>query len=153
MLCLSAAQALLTCVFFACTFVGTLYIWNSKKEKALGVTVSRDDPSVIKRRFISVGITVVISTFAVFTFWSKKENEVNCELVSSQFTKDISVFLKYLGIHFEGIVFAITLPLLLSMILFLGPLVLLYVEPDLRDPIFSLDSLIWWRNFIVVTLN
>jgi uncharacterized membrane protein len=117
-------QATVSCAFFTATYVGSLYLWRNEQK--------RDHPETIKRRFISVGLTCIISSLYILFFWP---NYISWEIN---------------GIHTKSLLLAATLPLLLTMILFLGPLALLFFDPPLREPIFHFGRLIWWRNFIVV---
>lgn len=62
--------------------------------------------------------------------------------------------LREMGIHTDKLLEALVLPLLLTAILFFGPLVLLVYCPELRDPLLPSGSsqqiLIWMRTLVVV---
>jgi len=117
------------CAFFTVLFVGSLYLWKQKKHE------NRDHPNTIKKRFVSVGVVCTVATLTLYFFWKPS------------ITADESFWI-VLGLQKHSILLALILPLLLTCLLFLGPLVLLYLEPQLREPLFS-NHLIWWRNFIV----
>ncbi|PVD25539.1 hypothetical protein C0Q70_13195 [Pomacea canaliculata] len=67
--------------------------------------------------------------------------------------------LEWLGIRFFGLIPAVVLPLILTMILFLGPLYLHYMDGVFRlylEPRYwttSLQNFIWLRNHIVAPLS
>ncbi|KAG9346653.1 hypothetical protein JZ751_006964 [Albula glossodonta] len=75
-----------------------------------------DHPSVIKRRFTSV---LVVSALSPVFVWAWKE------LTG---VRPGPSLLALMGIRLEGILTAATLPLLLTMVLFLGPLIQLAVD-------------------------
>lgn len=70
---------------------------------------SRDHPSTIKKRFFSVFIVMLISPFFVYLFSSPK------------LFKNFSIW-EIMGLRTAGLLTASVVPLLLTMILFLGPL-------------------------------
>ncbi|XP_020823617.1 CAAX prenyl protease 2 isoform X3 [Phascolarctos cinereus] len=97
-----------SCLSLACSYVGSLYVWKSE--------LPRDHPAVIKRRFTSVLVVSSLSPLCVL-LWR--------ELTGLQ--PGISLF-TLMGFRLEGIFPAALLPLLLTMILFLGPLMQLSVD-------------------------
>ncbi|RUS71545.1 hypothetical protein EGW08_020685 [Elysia chlorotica] len=135
-------QAILLCLFFAVLYVGSLYIWReSTKNK------SRDHPDVIKRRFLSVALVCLTVPLLLWMVSTKSES-----------VQANSIF-GWLGIRFWGLVPAFIFPLLLTMILFLGPLSLHYM-----DGVFSLyleakywtnsiKNYVWLRNHVVAPLS
>ncbi|KYO36029.1 CAAX prenyl protease 2 [Alligator mississippiensis] len=85
-----------------------LYVWRSP--------LPRDHPAVIKRRFTSV---LVVSGLSPLFVWLWKE--------LAGVKPDVPL-LALLGLRLEGIVPATVLPLLLTMVLFLGPLTQLLMD-------------------------
>uniref|UniRef100_A0A3Q4M0V5 CAAX prenyl protease 2 n=1 Tax=Neolamprologus brichardi TaxID=32507 RepID=A0A3Q4M0V5_NEOBR len=83
---------LLSCLFLAGLYVGSLYVWRSSSP--------RDHPSVIKRRCASVLLVSVVSPAVVKTWihWA-----------------DVSVW-ELMGLRMDGLVAASILPLLLTMV-------------------------------------
>ncbi|XP_067170885.1 CAAX prenyl protease 2 [Apteryx mantelli] len=137
--------ALLACLSLACSYVGSLYVWGSP--------LPRDHPSVIKRRFTSV---LVVSGLSPAFVWLWKE------LTG---IKPDTPLLALLGLRLEGLVPATLLPLLLTMVLFLGPLIQLSMDCPwdwldglkvLFDPRFwalCLSDVRWLRNQVVAPLT
>ena len=115
-------------------YVGSLYVWRSDYD--------RDHPITIKRRFLSAFCTVCISPFVT-------KYCVSEELLEKQSLSTI------IGIRSEGLCNAIFLPLLLTVILFAGPIsVSLCTESrKIRTKICgwksTLSDWIFWRNHIV----
>ncbi|XP_036404818.1 CAAX prenyl protease 2 [Megalops cyprinoides] len=100
--------SVLSCLLLACSYVGSLYVWRSD--------LPRDHPAVIKRRFTSV---LIVSALSPAFVWAWKE-------ITG--VRPGPSLLSLMGIRLEGIVPAATLPLLLTMVLFLGPLVHLAMD-------------------------
>ncbi|XP_072737069.1 CAAX prenyl protease 2 [Ciconia boyciana] len=137
--------AVLACLSLACSYVGSLYVWGSP--------LPRDHPSVIKRRFTSV---LVVSGLSPAFVWLWKE------LTG---VKPDTPLPALLGLRLEGLVPATLLPLLLTMILFLGPLIQLSMDCPWRwldgvrvafDPRFwalCLGDVRWLRNQVVAPLT
>lgn len=120
----------------------------------------RDHPSTIKKRFFSVFIVMLISPLFVYTFSAK------------ELFLDLTLW-QVIGFRTDGILSAIFLPLILTMILFLGPLSVQLAngiwnvysgeEPKSifeRVRIFALviwlaylQNLLWLRNHIVAPLS
>ncbi|XP_074862284.1 CAAX prenyl protease 2 isoform X2 [Carettochelys insculpta] len=133
--------ALLACFSLACAYVGSLYVWNSH--------LPRDHPAVIKRRFTSV---LIVSGLSPLFLWLWKE------------LTGISL-LALLGFRLEGIVPATLLPLLLTMVLFLGPLIQLSMDCPwgwldglkvMFDPRFwalCMSDMRWLRNQVIAPLT
>ncbi|KAI1898530.1 hypothetical protein AGOR_G00073310 [Albula goreensis] len=137
--------SVLSCLVLSCSYVGSLYVWRSD--------LPRDHPSVIKRRFTSV---LVVSALSPVFVWAWKE------LTG---VRPGPSLLALMGIRLEGILTAATLPLLLTMVLFLGPLIQLAVDcpwgllDGIRvviDPSFwalCLSDMRWLRNQVVAPLT
>jgi len=130
----SPVEALLSCSLFPVIYVASLYIWKD------AFSARRDAPETIKKRFISVFIAC-ISTTIYMKMWA--------------FNEDIGTFFSWLGIHTHCLLTATILPLLLTMILFAGPLLFEGLQGDLHPAILfeslksSVDHLPTWRNYFV----
>ncbi|XP_041093908.1 CAAX prenyl protease 2 isoform X1 [Polyodon spathula] len=136
--------SVLSCLLLACSYVGSLYVWRSD--------LPRDHPAVIKRRFTSV---LIVSTLSPLFVWTWKEF---AGIRSSQ------SLLALMGIRVEGLLAAATLPLLLTMVLFLGPLIQLGMDCswdfdglkvgfDPRFWLLCLSDMRWLRNQVVAPLT
>lgn len=101
----SYTGALVGCVGMATTFVGTLYMLPSSIQRR-----SHDDPVQIKARFLCVFMSTIIAVL-MFSFFLPKGDS------------DPSHVFYLIGIKSHGLLPAAALPLLLIMLLFLGPLV------------------------------
>ncbi|KAK4301065.1 hypothetical protein Pmani_026771 [Petrolisthes manimaculis] len=134
------------CFFLSVLYVGSLYIWKE--------TQRRDDPTTIKKRCISVFFMTVVSPFFVIWFGSNDSEEVTL------WTR--------MGLRWEGLVPALLLPMILTCILFLGPIVQSHVgQTNLLQSLYSsvclyFDPLywyntsqnpIWWRNQVVAPFS
>ncbi|XP_065718337.2 CAAX prenyl protease 2 isoform X5 [Patagioenas fasciata] len=104
--------AVLACLSLACCYVGSLYVWGSP--------LPRDHPSVIKRRFTSV---LLVSGLAPALVWLWREHSG----IKAEWSLPA-----LLGLRLEGLLPATLLPLLLTMILFLGPLIQLSMDCSWR---------------------
>ncbi len=119
----------------ALSYVLSLYVWRSEHD--------RDHPATIKRRFVSaLGMTVVSPAFA----W----------LLGSPSVVSRNGIWAAVGLRRDGLGAACLIPLVLTMVLFLGPLaMMLSSEATLylvARPYYwrrSLSDLIWWRNHVV----
>ena len=115
-------------------YVGSLYVWRSDYD--------RDHPITIKRRFLSAFCTVCISPF------------VTQYCVSEELLEKQSIYTT-IGIRYDGLFNAIFIPLILTVILFAGPIsVSLYNESrkittKLRVWKSTFSDWIFWRNHIV----
>ncbi|XP_035485792.1 CAAX prenyl protease 2 isoform X2 [Scophthalmus maximus] len=137
--------SVLSCLLLACSYVGSLYVWRSD--------LPRDHPTVIKRRFTSVLIVSGLSPLFVLAW--------------REFTgvRTDSSLLALMGIRFEGLIPAVILPVLLTMVLFLGPLMQLAMDcpwsfmDGIRvasDPCFwtlCFSDMRWLRNQVVAPLT
>nr|XP_045015525.1 CAAX prenyl protease 2 isoform X1 [Jaculus jaculus] len=134
-----------SCLSLACSYVGSLYVWKSE--------LPRDHPAVIKRRFTSVLVVSSLSPLCVL-LW----RELTGILPGTS-------LLTLMGFRLEGIFPAALLPLLLTMILFLGPLMQLSMDCpcDLADGLRvvlaprswarCLTDMRWLRNQIIAPLT
>ncbi|KAF3429256.1 hypothetical protein E2986_05048 [Frieseomelitta varia] len=134
---LSCITAILSCFVLSVMYVASLYVWNSP--------YSREHPTVIKKRFFSVFIMSLISPALLYFGINEKV-----------FQK--ATIWELLGLRWPGLLQAIVIPLLLTMILFLGPICVqgfnglwrLYTEPMYW--LGSVRTIIWWRNLVVAPL-
>ncbi|KAI1902625.1 hypothetical protein AGOR_G00017880 [Albula goreensis] len=137
--------SVLSCLLLACSYVGSLYVWRSE--------LPRDHPAVIKRRFTSV---LIVSALSPVFVWAWK-----------QYTgiRTGWSLLALMGIRFEGFFAAATLPLVLTMALFLGPVIQLALDSPWGlvdglklgfDPWFwalCMSDMRWLRNQVVAPLT
>ena len=115
-------------------YVGGLYVWRSD--------LDRDHPETIKRRFLSAFFTSCLCPPLVYVFGDPG-------LLSKHRLYEV------IGIRTPGLLAACTLPLGLTMVLFLGPLAMLVsndrvrwlMHPHYWSKCFS--DWIWWRNHVV----
>lgn len=83
-----------------------VFIWAQVKQT---FGLFRDHPTTIKKRFFSVFVVMLLSPFFVYFFSSPE--------LFKQFT-----IWEVMGLRTEGLLSALVIPFLLTMILFLGPL-------------------------------
>lgn len=120
------------------SYVASLYVWRSN--------LDRDHPDTIKRRFISAAFMTVVSPFFVYNFGSPS-------LLARYSLAEI------IGLRLPGLALASVLPLMLTMVLFLGPTVMLLCDERARVyciPMFwrqSFQDWIWWRNHVVAPFS
>ncbi|XP_075221442.1 ras converting CAAX endopeptidase Sras [Lycorma delicatula] len=134
----SCIPSVTACFILSVVYVSSLYVWNSPH--------NRDHPSTIKKRFFSVFVMMFVSPLFLYLF-------TQCDKFSDQTIWEL------LGIRWQGLFLASTIPLLLTMILFLGPLTLqglsglwrLYTEPMYW--IANMQRLVWLRNYFVAPLS
>lgn len=136
----SRLGAVVFCFTLAVAYVASLYVRASRK-------YPRDHSETIKERFIRV-FTVCIIAVPFFWSFSTRSHSVKAKNV---FT--------WLGMRCNGGIMAATLPLLLTMILFLGPLSLHYLDgifklyKDWNYWLLSFRNVAWIRNHIVGPLT
>uniref|UniRef100_A0A8C2X109 CAAX prenyl protease 2 n=1 Tax=Cyclopterus lumpus TaxID=8103 RepID=A0A8C2X109_CYCLU len=137
----------LSCLLLACLYVGSLYVWRS--------SLHRDHPSLIKRRCASVLLVSALSP-AVVKAW------IRILLLQN----DASVW-ELMGVRLEGLVPAAVLPLLLTMVFYLGPLVHSamdnpagftgevqeLISPDVRSWMLCVGDAVWLRNQVVAPVT
>lgn len=98
---ISAFQSIGACVLLSVIYVASLYIWKSKQD--------RNHPEVIKKRFLSVGIMMLVSPLFPWLISSR------------EFLSQIPL-MQAMGFRWSGCLVALLVPLLLTMLLFLGPI-------------------------------
>eukprot|EP00095_Tigriopus_kingsejongensis_P000899 snap_masked-scaffold186_size273091-processed-gene-0.0 protein:Tk00899 transcript:snap_masked-scaffold186_size273091-processed-gene-0.0-mRNA-1 annotation:"caax prenyl protease 2" len=121
----------------ALSYVLSLYIWGRNNGH------DRDHPSTIKRRFISAFCMLFISPVFVHLYGSKA-------LLARH------SFWAVIGFRWAGLLEACLIPLVLTWILFLGPIGLMILS-DTRARLLLMPQywwqsghdLIWWRNQVV----
>uniref|UniRef100_A0A8C2WWA3 CAAX prenyl protease 2 n=1 Tax=Cyclopterus lumpus TaxID=8103 RepID=A0A8C2WWA3_CYCLU len=125
----------LSCLLLACLYVGSLYVWRS--------SLHRDHPSLIKRRCASVLLVSALSP-AVVKAW------IRILLLQN----DASVW-ELMGVRLEGLVPAAVLPLLLTMVFYLGPLVHSAMDnpADVRSWMLCVGDAVWLRNQVVAPVT
>lgn len=120
------------------SYVASLYVWRSQ--------LDRDHPDTIKRRFVSAAFMTIVSPVFVWKFGAG-------HLLEKYTLMDL------IGLRTPGLIQASVLPLLLTMILFLGPTAMLLLDERFRVfcvPMFwkqSLQDWIWWRNHVVAPFS
>jgi len=128
----------LTPVFLAAFYVGSLYVWPTKHD--------RDHPDTIKRRFISAAFVTVFSPVFLVYFGAP-------HLLNKYSIPEI------VGFRLNGLVAALFYPLVLTIILFLGPTVVMLTDSRFLSfccPAVwkqNLQDWIWWRNHIVAPFS
>jgi len=131
-------RSYLSCLVLAIIYVSSLYVWKTKED--------RKHPSTIKKRFLSVTVVTLVSPFFVYHFMDKS------------LLADNSLW-TILGIRFAGLATAIVVPMVLTAILFLGPISILYFNGFFpfyteykRWPLYMKD-LIFIRNYIMAPIS
>lgn len=116
-----------SCFTLSCLYVSSLYVWSTTSDENRWVrayaeefkhpnvdldastTHFSDHPTTIKKRFFSISVVSLISPLFVYFF-------------SSENVFKHSTLWEVLGLRWSGFLSALIFPLLLTMILFLGPL-------------------------------
>ncbi|KAG5680967.1 hypothetical protein PVAND_010442 [Polypedilum vanderplanki] len=135
---ISIYASLGSCFSLSCLYVASLYVWN--------VEENRDHPSTIKKRFFSVFIVMLISPLFIYLF------------SSSDLLKTYTIWY-VMGLRIEGFFSALIYPLLLTIVLFLGPLSVQLTNSIWKvysEPMFwfiNCQNLLWIRNHIVAPLS
>ncbi|XP_037963093.2 CAAX prenyl protease 2 [Plutella xylostella] len=130
--------SILACIFLTFAYVGSLYIWRS--------TLNRDHPSTIKRRFFSVSCMMLLAPFFTQYFFTEGT------LVKGD-------VYGHLGLRAAGVVQASIVPLILTAILFLGPLTMQFFSGIWKlyaEPVYWLSSWkdwVWVRNHFMAPLS
>jgi len=97
---LAIYQGVIACFILAVAFVGSLYLAPTSKP--------RDDPETIRWRMVLTGIVTILSPFYLLLWADYETTEQGAELHH------------LLGIKIDGIIAAIILPLLLTVVLYGG---------------------------------
>ncbi|CAB3249306.1 unnamed protein product [Arctia plantaginis] len=130
--------SVVACIFLTFSYVSSLYVWRSK--------LSRDHPSTIKRRFFSVSVMMLLAPFFVQIFFTKE-------------TLNKGDLFTQMGLRWSGIILAVIVPLFLTAVLFLGPLIMQFysgVWKIYTEPVYwfaSWQDLVWVRNHVMAPLS
>ena len=113
---LSLSTSTFTCLFMASFYVISLYLWSKQKR------FNRNDPSVIKRRFISVLITSILSLLIVCCLAQPEKSGKRKTRVSKQ-NYEYFPLNHFIGFRLDTFVTSVTSAMFLTLILFTGPIV------------------------------
>ncbi|XP_037027557.1 CAAX prenyl protease 2 [Bradysia coprophila] len=127
-----------SCIILSIIYVSSLYVWSTEH--------NRDHPTTIKKRFLSVFIVMLISPAFIYLF------------TSNEILEGRSIW-AVMGFRTEGLWMALFTPLILTAILFLGPLMTqalngiwdIYADPNYWA--MCLQNLLWIRNHVVAPLS
>uniref|UniRef100_D3TP37 CAAX prenyl protease 2 n=1 Tax=Glossina morsitans morsitans TaxID=37546 RepID=D3TP37_GLOMM len=126
------------CLAMSILYVSSLYIWNNKH--------NRDHPATVKRRFLSVSVVMLVAPVFLYSFSSTELME------KVQFNE-------LLGLRWHGLLMAILIPYLLTMLLFLGPLCV-ELQSESQKMFFdfefwksSFKNILWIRNHVMAPLS
>jgi len=133
--CLSALLA----VFY----VGSIYVWKQSTERST-------HPTVVKKRFLSVSVATIICVLAVQYF-------LNPSLSKGQSRS----FWALLGFRSDGLLNAVFFPIILTVVLFLGPLVIdtlngegfVYNLRNVSEFVTRSRDIVWIRNYIFAPIS
>ncbi|XP_037089150.1 CAAX prenyl protease 2-like [Pollicipes pollicipes] len=133
----------LLCCSLGLLYVGSLYVWRSG--------LSRDHPSTIRRRFVSVLLVSLVSPVFPHLYLTSGAGRAAPLARHSLW--------EAMGLRWGGLLPALVLPYLLTALLFLGPLLQqyhvghwnLYLEPMYWWQ--SLRNLVWVRNHVVAPFS
>ncbi|XP_047994178.1 CAAX prenyl protease 2 [Leguminivora glycinivorella] len=134
----SCTFSVLACIFLTFSYVASLYVWKTK--------LSRDHPSTIKRRFFSVSCMMLLAPFFTQYFLTEE-------------TRTRGDVYEHLGLRTSGLISASILPLLLTAILFLGPLTMQFLSGIWKlyaEPVYWVSSWqdwVWVRNHFMAPLS
>lgn len=126
--------AILKCGILAISYVGSLYLKKSP--------YPRDHPATIRQRIKSVTVVCLLAPLFLFSCCTVKEDEGY-------------QFIKWLGVNVHKIFPAILLPVILTIILFMGPIFLYLIEDGLADfkanfmVICNSGDLVAYRTYVV----
>lgn len=133
---IAAGLASATCIGFTLLYVAGFYLFKQDG--------SRNDPKVIRARFKAVTVASVASAFIVWYMVDKQD------------------MLTALGLNRPKLISDIISPLLLTVLLFLGPLSIMFFDRELpfqkhfdfqRDVVEIFTTLLGQRNYIVAPLT
>jgi len=115
-----------SCLLISITYVLSLYVWPTH----LG---GRNHPTVIVRRFFSVGAVSAVAWIpaAVFHHYLQAQSSSSSGSTSSS-ARVAATTLQLLGLRSSGLLAAATLPLLAVALLFAGPLLHLVISAPAR---------------------
>lgn len=140
----SPLYAALQSLALSILYVGSLYICGSP--------LPRDHPITVKQRFKRVLIVSLIAPILVHNWIDYRD--INNGLHSFMLSR-------WLGLHFRNFIMAALLPLVLTLILFLGPIMLWFFDDISQNQSIgslksmkmriwlSVNDIIWWRTYVV----
>ena len=121
----------------ASCYVLSLYVWRAHTD--------RDHPETIKRRFVSAFAMLFLSPAFVWAVSGPRPGS--------------SGMAETVGLRLDGLLPAIVVPLLLTAVLFLGPLATAALGVRARLWLYpqywrrALSDLIFWRNYVVAPIS
>ena len=133
-LCPSVPAALIASVLQGGTYVACLYV-RADFRRPGGRAPNRDDPRVVKQRFVRVGIASVIAPCIALLASSLPGGREECAAKAS--------IARWFGLWAPSAALGAALPLILTMVLFLGPLLLAWLERDRFTPLLG-QMRQWW---------
>ena len=136
-----AITSLLLCLLLSIAYVGSLYMIKSP--------FPRDHPKTIQQRIMAVAVVCVAGPFFVYYCG-------NYDLISK---KENFTFVRMLGLNLDYAINCFLFPLILTMVLFMGPIIL-HLDTDgisatVRD-LFSWDhftDIKWYRQCVAAPLS
>jgi len=140
MLRLNGTESLITSSTISVAFVASLYVW---KESA---RLDRNHPTQIKRRLISIFMVCIISAMTLLYWRDSASTGPSVE--------------RLLGMSSIGLIPALLFPLLLTMIIFSGPLLISFltngaiggVQSFFTNLVSEQDKLVALRNYVIAPL-
>ena len=126
-LCASVPAALLGSVAMGATYVACLYVRASYR-RAGGRAPDRDDPRVIKQRFARVAIACGIAPCISILSARLSNDTRTCRAASVP-------LVQWFGLWGTSALLSVALPLGLTAVLFLGPLVMQWLDRDRNTPL------------------
>ena len=128
-LCASVPVALLSSFVLAALYVGCLYVWAGHHTNGRRAP-DRDDPRVVKERFIRVGLVSLLAPCVTLAAAALPGGRTPC-------TPEVPL-LRWFGLappSALSMLLATLLPLLLTMVLFIGPLFTAWIDRDEHSPL------------------
>ena len=130
-LCGTVPTALLGSCAISAIYVGSLYVCTGHHRKDGNRAPDRNDPRVIKERFLRVGASCLVSPFVALATTTLVDSPATCISATSR-----APLAQWFGLWAPSVVTLLAaslLPLLLTMVLFAGPLVMAALDGDLVD--------------------
>lgn len=122
--CVVTYAAWLGSMLLGAEFVGCLYVCASHRRDG-GRAPDRNDDRVIKQRFVRVGLASLIAPLIVWMSSAFQGERTGCVVASLG---------RIFGLWSPAAASATLLPLALTMVLFLGPLAMNWIERDAHTP-------------------
>ncbi|CAG8488284.1 10173_t:CDS:2, partial [Ambispora leptoticha] len=158
---LSTTSSISLCLLFTISSVGGLYVFKDARISGRN-RVSNNHPRVIVQRVKAVTTTCLLSFLEVWLIfrWEGAFVSVSDLSILRQLSTTLNLIGFTLPSRYQILFNQATLPLFLTSILFLGPLLVMWFDQELpfqarfnwyRDVIALMRSLIGFRNYIFVT--